>query len=140
MGERGIQTSLVGHQDWPVTPAAFLTEQTEQLRGVGELRDPFRWHEGCRLDHVEPGGHQTPDELGLDLHRDQALLVLESVARSDLVDGDPPGHVGEGFTLRSSHGYLLLEVPIVSGSVASSPLLKTQTQRTVDTLASTVHR
>src|SRR5471030_1721392 len=103
LGERCVQATLVGHQDGSVATSADLTEQTEQLSGVGELRDPPGRHEACRLDGVQPRGNQAADELGLDLHRHSPLLVLETVARSHLIDGDPPGHTRLGFTLRSSH-------------------------------------
>src|SRR5665647_784901 len=86
-----------------VAPTADLTEQSQQGSRVGQLGDPLRRYERRRLDSVEPCIHKPSDELGLDLHRDDGPLVLQTVAGSDLVDGDPPGHTRLSFTLRSSH-------------------------------------
>ena len=101
--ERGVQTTLVGHQHRSVAAPADLTEQPQQRGGVGELGDPPGRHEGRRLDGVEPGGDEPLNELSLDLHRDHGQLVLQPVAGSDLVDGDPSGHTRLSFSLRSSH-------------------------------------
>ena len=42
---------------------------------------PMRVHEAGGLDDRQPGREQPADELGLGLHRDDALLVLQAVAR-----------------------------------------------------------
>ena len=89
--QRPVEAALVGHQHRAVAGPAS-PEQRHQLGGVGELGHPLRVHEAGRLDDRQPGGEQAADELGLDLGRDQRLLVLQAVARADLVDRDPLGH------------------------------------------------
>ena len=68
----------------PTSPRSASTS-----RGVGELRHPGRRDERRRLDRLEPGGGQSADELRLHGGRDDGLLVLQTVARAHLVDGDP---------------------------------------------------
>ena len=87
--ERPVQAALVGHQHGALD--ALGTKAGHQLGGVGQLRHPARVDEGGGLDDRQPGGQQPPHELLLHLHRDDALLVLQAVARADLVDPHPPG-------------------------------------------------
>src|SRR5262249_33184985 len=58
------------------------------LGGVGELRDPLRVHERADLDVGQPGVAERVDEGDLRVGRDHARLVLQPVARADLVDRD----------------------------------------------------
>ena len=57
------------------------------------LRNPFRGNESPGLDALCASGRQTLDEFDLRLDADDLLLVLEAVARPDLVDPDVVGHV-----------------------------------------------
>ena len=92
--ERPVEAALVGDQHGTV--AAVVAQTAHQLGGVGQLRDPAGVDEGGRLDDGQPGGQQPPHELLLDLHRDHALLVLQAVARADLVDPHPAGQPRRG--------------------------------------------
>ena len=87
--EGPVEAPLVGDEHGQVP--ALVAEGRHHLDRVGELRDPLGVHEAGRLDDRQPGGDQPPDELDLDLDGDDGLLVLEPVARADLVDRDPLG-------------------------------------------------
>jgi hypothetical protein len=84
--------------------ATFVGDEHRQvLARVAEtsIRSPASasWgtHLGCTKlvasTTGRPGRQQSPDELGLGLDRDDAALVLETVARADLVDRDALGQV-----------------------------------------------
>ena len=88
--ERPVEPALVGHQHRQVATAVGA-EPGHQLLGVGELRHPLRVHEAGRLDDRQPGGDQPAYELRLDVGGHDRLLVLQAVARADLVDRDPLG-------------------------------------------------
>ena len=60
---------------------AASPSSAQQLLGVGELRHPPRRDEAGQLDGAQPGVEQPPDELRLDLDRDDRRLVLQAVAR-----------------------------------------------------------
>src|SRR6478672_3476806 len=87
--QRPVEAAVVRHQHREVGAAG--TQAGHQVGGVGELGHPPGVHEAGRLDDREPGRQEPFDELGLDLGRDQGLLVLQAVARPDLVDRDPVG-------------------------------------------------
>ncbi len=82
--EGPVEAALVGHQHGEVD--AVGAQARHQLLGVGQLRHPARVHEAGRLDDRQPGGEEPAYELLLDLDGHQGLLVLQAVARSDLVD------------------------------------------------------
>ena len=90
--ERAVEAALVGHQHraahGPTSPSI-----AHQVLGVGELRAPTRVDERWSPRRSAAGREQPPDQLGLHLGRDQRRLVLEPVARSDLVDRDALGQV-----------------------------------------------
>src|SRR5450756_1944642 len=77
----------VRHQHW-VADAGPSRERRQDLVGVGELGDPVWSHEARRLDLAQAGRHEQLDEAHLGRRRDRRGLVLEAVARSDLVDAD----------------------------------------------------
>ncbi len=83
--ERAVQTLLVRHEHRQPYATGRRSEQSQQLRGVGQLGHPGRRHEAGGLHRRVPGRQQAPDELGLHLDVDDALLVLQPVARSDFV-------------------------------------------------------
>ncbi len=85
--EGAVQAALVGDQHRQVP--TLLAEDRHQLGGVGELGHPLRVDEAGGLDDRQPGRDQPADELCLDVGRHQRLLVLQAVARTDLVDRDP---------------------------------------------------
>ena len=93
-----VEATLVGHQHRvAVEPAASrveLVETSYDVLRVGQLGHPLRVHEAGRLDDRQPRGGEPVDELDLGGGRDQALLVLQAVARADLVDRDRLGEVG----------------------------------------------
>ena len=80
-------------------PRAFGTGAERRMAGMTphtpqnglmfrHLRNPFRRNEGCHLDSRETGCSEIVDEADLVLGRDQALLVLESVPRTDFDEGN----------------------------------------------------
>ena len=83
--QRPVQAALVGNQDG-VLRARGLVEAVEELGGVGQLRDPLGVHEAGRFQHDQARVGQPPQELQLDLERNDLLLVLQSVPRADLPD------------------------------------------------------
>ena len=63
-------------------------QRREQRVGIGELGDPVRTHEAGRLDLAQPGRDERLDEATLVVGGDGRGLVLEAVARTDLVHAD----------------------------------------------------
>ena len=87
-GERALEArARSGHSALKVTPSSGC-ELAGQLVGVGELRDPARRDEARDLDALEPGGDQRLDQAQLAHGADRGRLVLQPVARADLVDRD----------------------------------------------------
>ncbi len=70
-----------------------VADEREQLLRVRQLGDPLGVDEARRLDRRQARVGQAADELRLDLRRDRRLLVLQAVARTDLVDADAGGQV-----------------------------------------------
>ncbi len=81
------ETALVRHEDRE-SNARGSREPLHQLVGVRELRDRLGRDERRRLDLLEAGVDQQLDEAQLGVDRDRDRLVLEAVARPDLVDPD----------------------------------------------------
>ncbi len=96
--QRSVETALVGHQHRHLARhlAQLGHEQVDEVGGVGQLRHPLRVHEARRLDDGQAGSHQATYELGLGRGRHERRLVLQSVARADLVDRDPTRESGIG--------------------------------------------
>ena len=80
--------ALVRHQR-AVADAGKHGQRRRQLVGVGELRDPLRGDEGGDLDAAQPGERQARHQLALRGGGDRVGLVLQPVARTDLVERAP---------------------------------------------------
>ena len=85
--EGPVEAALVGDQDRAVRPAS--PSRVISSAASASCGHPLRVHEGGRLDDRQPGGEQPAYELLLDVDGDERLLVLQAVARADLVDRDP---------------------------------------------------
>jgi hypothetical protein len=83
-----VQAALVRHQ-YGCPDAGRQIDPGQQFGGVGELGHPLGVDEAGGLDRGQPGRGQPVDELGLDLEVDDRVLVLQPVARPDLVDRHP---------------------------------------------------
>ena len=86
-GDGPVQPALVRHEH-RVVDAVAPFQHGDQLLGVGELGHPLRVHEAGGFQRGEPGVGEPAQELRLHRDRNDRLLVLQSVARADLVDGD----------------------------------------------------
>ena len=87
--------------------------RARHLAAVGQLRDPLRVHEAGDLDRLQPRLGQRVDQTDLVLGRDHAGLVLQPVARPDLVDRDLGGKVVEqppDFTTDSRLAYVAAQL------------------------------
>ncbi len=87
------QAALVGHQHRVAhgSARARRRQARQQQVGIRELRDgPWR-DEAGGLDLAQAGRHEQLDEVALDVRGDRHRLVLEAVARADLVDADVAG-------------------------------------------------
>ena len=110
--ERAVEAALVGHQHRTLPPKPLLAEQAEQLLGVGELGDPARVDERRGLEDARPGSGKPTDELGLDRGGHDGRLVLQAVARPDLVEvTDREGRIGLDLRQRESHPPILTRLP-----------------------------
>ena len=119
--EGAVESAFVRHQHGQLLAGLAelaLDQQAHQLGGVGQLGHPLGVHEAGGLDDGQAGGEQAPDELGLRLDRDDALLVLQAVARADLVDRDR----GLGQRLNSLVSLLSPRRAPVRGTPAHRPL------------------
>ena len=88
-------------------PRPSAPRPAEHLLGVAHLRHPPRRHERGRLDGAEPRGLEPADELGLRRGRHDGLLVLQPVARTDLVDRHLRGQPRRRLHLWGSHAPIL---------------------------------
>ena len=88
--ERLLQALAVGHQAG-VDHALLALDAARHVAGVGELRDPLRVDEAGDLDVREAGRGERVDHGDLVAGGDRPRLVLQAVARADLVDRHPLG-------------------------------------------------
>ena len=86
-----LQAAHVRDED-RIADAGRAREAGHQRIRVGELRDRPRGDEARRLDLAQAGVGQELDEARLGRGRDRERLVLEAVARPDLVDPDRLAH------------------------------------------------
>ncbi len=86
-----LEAALVRHQH-RVADTCPPFEASHQLVGVGQLRDRRGRDEAGGLDLAQPRVGQEPDERQLVVGADRRLLVLETVARTDLVDPNVVSH------------------------------------------------
>ena len=88
--ERGIEPLHVRHQHRVAHPG--LADDAGHDGGVvAHLRHPLRADEAGDLDLLQPGGLEPVHQLDLDARVDRLLLVLQAVARADIVDRDACG-------------------------------------------------
>ena len=90
--DRALEALLVGHEH-RVAHARRLADPPEDLLRVGELRHRARRDERADLDGRQSRLRQQVHERDARLDRDRLRLVLETVARPDLVDGDALGQM-----------------------------------------------
>ncbi len=109
-GERRLEPLKIGREH-RVPDARLPPDARHDVGGVRHLRHPFPGDEGRGLDRRKSGGRQRVDQRDLGIGRNQRLLVLQAVARTDF---DEPDRRRE---LRAkSHG------STQSGSVASNAI------------------
>ena len=77
-----------------------LTRCGDHLFGVRHLWHAARIHEARHLDRRDPRRGQAPHELGARLDVEDVGLVLQAVARSDVVQGHSPRAHGRGHLTR----------------------------------------
>jgi hypothetical protein len=95
-GKCAIESGLVRHERG-VTDRRVSRDAGGNLRGIRELRHPFRADEGGDLDDGRSGGGQPIDQLDLVGGRHECLLVLQPVAGTNFHHRDPAmGKWGNG--------------------------------------------
>ncbi len=92
-GARRLVALFVRHQHLEFAVGA-MTDAAQHLVGIHHLRDRFRRHEGADLDRVQSGVQQRLDEGNAVGHADEALFVLQAVARTDFKDAHGIAHAG----------------------------------------------
>ena len=108
---RPFEAAQVWNEDG-IPHAIDPRQRPEQFVGVGELGDGPRPDEAGGLDLAEPGRGEAGQELQLGRDRDRLGLVLEPVARPDLVDPDPLAH--RGGSAQTSGGVIARSVRAIS--------------------------